>query len=59
VGTAGLQQDDWIKEIDGSVVTNFSDALTLIDAVEKSNRPEVVILVSRGGETSVLRIKLN
>ncbi len=59
VGTAGLQQDDWIKEIDGTVVTKFSEAVSLINAVEKSKRPEVVMLISRGGETSVLRIKLN
>ncbi len=58
VGTAGLQQDDWIKEIDGGVVTEFADAMALIEAVTASDRPEVVLLVSRGGETSVLRVKL-
>ena len=58
VGTAGLQRDDWIKEIDGGVVTEFEDAMALIRAVESSDRPEVVLLVSRGGETSVLRVKL-
>ena len=59
VGTAGLEQDDWIKEIDGGVVTEFADAMALIEAVQTSGRPEVVLLVSRGGKTSVLRVKLN
>ena len=58
VGTAGLQQDDWIKEIDGGVVAEFADAMALIEAVEASGRPEVVLLISRGGKTSVLRVKL-
>ncbi len=58
VGTAGLQFDDWIKEIDGRPITTYADAIAVLDEVESSNRPEVVMLVSRNGETSVLRVKL-
>lgn len=59
VGTAGLRTDDWIKEIDGTVVESYPQALELLEAAELSGRPELVMLVSRGGETSVMRVKLN
>ncbi|WP_221028860.1 PDZ domain-containing protein [Actomonas aquatica] len=59
VATAGLQFDDWIQEIDGRPVTTFADATEIIDDVAESGRPEVVMLVSRNGETAVLRVKLN
>jgi serine protease Do len=58
VGTAGLQYDDWIKEIDGEPITSFAQAKDLLTAIKGSGRPEIVILVSRGGKTSVLRVKL-
>ena len=58
-GTAGLQADDWIKEIDGTEVKTFLEAAARLAAIESdASRSEFVLLVSRGGETSVLRVKL-
>ena len=59
VATAGLQLDDWVREIDGEEIKTYAQALTKLSAIEADvKRPEFVLLVSRGGETSVLRIKL-
>jgi PDZ domain-containing protein len=56
---AGLTPDDWIKEIDGVEVKDFADAAAKLGAIEKDeSRAEFVLLVSRGGDTAVLRIKL-
>jgi serine protease Do len=58
--SAGLREDDWIREIDGAEIHSFSDALEKFAAVERDeNRSEFVLLVSRGTDTAVLRIKLN
>ncbi len=58
--TAGLQPDDWVREIDGVEVKTYAAALEMLHAIEAgNNRPESVLLVSRGGETAVLRVKLN
>lgn len=60
VETAGLRPDDWIREIDGEEIRTYAQALEKLHAIEADqNRPEFVLLVSRGGETSVLRVKLN
>ncbi len=59
VGTAGVRMDDWIKEIDGTAVGDYDQALSLLEAAEASGRPELVMLVSRGGETAVMRAKLS
>jgi serine protease Do len=57
--TAGLRLDDWVKEIDGTVVTSYEDAVRLLAAIDADPaRSEFVLLVERGGDTSVLRIKL-
>ncbi len=59
VAIAGLRLEDWVKEIDGVEVKNFADATQKLSAIERDNdRPEFVLLVSRGGETAVLRVKL-
>jgi serine protease Do len=56
---AGLRTDDWIKEIDGVEAKNFAAATEKLAAIEADNlRSEFVLLVSRGGETAVLRVKL-
>lgn len=56
---AGLRQEDWIKEIDGSEARAFADVAAKLTEIEKdSARAEFVLLVSRGGETAVLRVKL-
>ena len=56
---AGLRPDDWIKEIDGTEVADFASAASRLREIEKdAMRPEAVLLVSRGGDTAVLRIKL-
>jgi len=57
--TAGLRTDDWIKEIDGTETKTFDDAAAKLAAIEADGlRSEFVLLVSRGGETAVLRVKL-
>jgi len=59
VGTAGLRTDDWIKEIDGVAVSDFAAAVARLEAIEADRaRSEFVLLVDRGGETAVLRVKL-
>jgi serine protease Do len=56
---AGLRTDDWIKEIDGNEVKTFAAAAVQLAAIEADQtRNECVLLVSRGGETAVLRVKL-
>lgn len=58
-GSAGLLMDDWIKEIDGQEVKTFEAATKLLGSIEVDPmRSEFVVLVARGGETSMLRIKL-
>jgi serine protease Do len=58
--TAGLRPDDWIREIDGTAVASYADAVEKLAALESDTaRAEFVLLTSRGGETQVLRIKLN
>lgn len=57
--TAGLRTDDWVKEIDGVEVRTFAQAAERLQAIDGDlARSEFVLLVSRGGETSVLRVKL-
>ena len=56
---AGLRTDDWIKEIDGVEVKTFAAAATQLNAAETDKqRTEAVLLVGRGAETAVLRLKL-
>ncbi|MBI3885680.1 MAG: PDZ domain-containing protein [Opitutae bacterium] len=58
--TAGLRPDDWVREIDGVEMKTYADATKKLAAIEADkSRAEFVMLVSRGGETSVLRVKLN
>ncbi|MFA5262476.1 MAG: PDZ domain-containing protein [Opitutaceae bacterium] len=58
-GSAGLQTDDWIKEIDAVEVKTYAQAVERLAVIEGDlMRSEFVLLVSRGGETSVLRVKL-
>jgi serine protease Do len=56
---AGLRTDDWIKEIDGTEVRTFASAAQKLDEIEAdAQRAEFVLLVGRGNETAVLRVKL-
>jgi serine protease Do len=58
--SAGLRPDDWVREIDGDGIKTYEQAMKKLSEIEtEKNRTEFVLLVSRGGETSVLRIKLN
>lgn len=60
VAAAGLRTDDWVREIDGEEIKAYGQALAKLSAIEAdTKRPEFVLLVSRGGETAVLRVKLN
>ncbi|MBI4621881.1 MAG: PDZ domain-containing protein [Verrucomicrobia bacterium] len=59
VAVAGLRQEDWIREIDGVEAKTFAGAVAKLAEIERDEtRPEFVLLVSRGGETAVLRVKL-
>ncbi len=59
VAIAGLRMDDWIREIDGAEIKTYADVVAKLSEIERDEaRPEFVILVSRGGETAVLRVKL-
>ncbi|RKX34265.1 MAG: signal protein PDZ [Verrucomicrobia bacterium] len=56
--TAGLRAGDLIQEIDGDPVLDYEQAVGLMDAIESDpDRTEFVLLVSRNGETSVIRIR--
>ena len=56
---AGLRTDDWIREIDGVEVRTFADAARKLDGIEADQqRAELVLLVGRGNETALLRVKL-
>ena len=56
---AGVGPEDWVKEIDGVAIRSFPDALVKFSAIEADpTRTEFVLLVSRGSDTSILRIKL-
>ncbi len=58
-GTAGLRQDDWIQEVDGSEVKTYEEAVARLAVIEAdANRTDFVLLTSRNGETAVLRVKL-
>lgn len=59
VATAGIGTDDWIREIDGVPVTSFDQASQQLAAIQSDDgRAEAVMLLRRGGETQVVRIKL-
>lgn len=57
--TAGLRPDDWILEVDGTEVKTYAEATAKLAAIEAdTSRGEFVMLTSRNGETSVIRVKL-
>lgn len=59
VAIAGLRPDDWIREIDGVETKTFDAAAAKLAEIDRDDaRPEYVMLVARGGETAVLRVKL-
>jgi serine protease Do len=56
---SGLAEDDWVKEIDGAPVHSFAEAAHRLAAIDADPaRTEFVLLVSRGADTTVLRVKL-
>lgn len=60
VNSAGLVSGDWIKEVDGQKVKDFAEAEAIFTKLEEEQTDaDFVILVSRNGETKVLRIKRN
>lgn len=57
--TGGLQTGDLIKEIDGTQIEDFDEAVSILENLEgEDNKVDFVLLVARGAETSVLRIAL-
>jgi serine protease Do len=58
-GTGGLRFDDWILEVDGTEVKTYAEATAKLAAIEAdATRTDFVMLTSRNGETSVVRVKL-
>jgi len=56
---AGLQPEDWIKEIDGTSVRGFAEAVAKFTAIAAdSTRTEFVLQAGRGSDTAILRVKL-
>ncbi len=59
VAIAGLRREDWLREIDGVEVETFPEAVEQLGRIERDEtRSEFVLLVRRGAETAVLRVKL-
>jgi serine protease Do len=55
----GLEFDDWIREIDGREIKTYAEAVAALAAIAADqDRPEFVLLTSRGSETAVRRVKL-
>jgi len=58
--TAEMRLGDWIKEVDGSPVNSYAQAVEKLAAIDKDlQKKEAVVMVSRGTETKVFRLKLN
>ncbi|HEX3730996.1 MAG TPA: PDZ domain-containing protein [Opitutaceae bacterium] len=56
---SNLQNDDWIQEVDGAPVRTYAEAVARLGAIEKDPlRSEFVLLVRRGSDTTILRVKL-
>jgi serine protease Do len=55
---AGLQAGDWITEVDGADLVDFAAGRAALAAIDADpGRREYVLLVRRGNETAVLRVK--
>lgn len=56
--TGTLQPGDWVQEIDGQPIGDFTEAVSRLEsALADEGTEEVVFLVRRSNETSVLRIR--
>lgn len=59
VAIAGIRYDDWVKEIDGVEVKTLEAAVAKLSEIERdAARAEIVLLVGRGNDTAILRVKL-
>ncbi len=56
--TAGMMMGDWIKEIDGVAAKEYEDAVQGIAKALEEGRAEIVFLIGRQNETSVVRVRL-
>lgn len=57
---AGLRADDWITEIEGVVVADYAQAISILGEIESDrSRMECAIVVRRGAENKQLKIKLH
>lgn len=57
--TAGLRVGDLILEIDGQAADDYARAVERMDLIEQdAARSEFVLLISRGAETQVIRVRL-
>ena len=60
VSSAGLEANDWIREIDGEVIHTFEQAVDTLKAANVSeDKKDMVLLIRRGNETKVLQVKLD
>lgn len=58
---AGLEPGDWILEVDGRAVEDFSSGFAALEAIAESESggQEYVLLIRRNNETSVLHVQRN
>jgi serine protease Do len=57
--SGGLATGDWIMEVNGAAVSSYDEAVQLVARAEESaDRREVVFLISRQNETSVVRVRM-
>lgn len=58
--TAGLRENDWVREVDGRVPESFAQAVEWLRAAANDpTREDVVLLVERSGsETQILRLRV-
>lgn len=60
VSSAGLEPNDWIREIDGAIIHTFEQAVDTLNAANTSDdKKDMVLLIRRGNDTKVLQVKLD
>jgi serine protease Do len=56
--TAGMQPGDWILEVDGTIISDYASGTDTLEASMKNDSSEeVVFMVRRANDTSVLRLR--
>ncbi len=59
INASGLRQDDWITEIEEKRVLGYENAARILEEIGmNASRTEFTLLVERGGEPVLLRVRL-